>query len=136
VNVASPVVPQRATLPTGVDICAPALPSGAQILTPAALAFVAKLHRAFESRRQDLLTRRAARQREFDAGKFLDFIPETAQVRAEEWTIDAQPKDLLDRRVEITGPTESRLMISKSSSLPCLHTTTSTELSPWQSARV
>jgi len=68
VNVTS--APQRATPPAGIDICAPALPGGPQILTPTALDFVAKLHRAFELRRQNLLTRRAARQEEFDAGQF------------------------------------------------------------------
>ena len=70
----------------------------AQILTPAALSFVAELHRAFETRRQDMLTRRVMCQREFDAGKSPDFIPETAALRGKEWTIAPQPKDLLDRR--------------------------------------
>ncbi len=84
----------------------------AQVLTPAALSFVAKLHRAFESRRQDLLALRTARQREFDAGKFPDFIPETAPLRSKEWTIAQQPKDLLDRRVEITGPTDRKMVIN------------------------
>ena len=71
-------------LPAGVEIRAPALSGAARVLTPAALTFVTRLHRAFESRRQDLLARRAARQREFDAGKFPDFIPETAPLRARE----------------------------------------------------
>src|SRR5258706_6135067 len=84
----------------------------AQILTPAALSFVAELHRAFESRRQDMPARRAMRQREFDAGKSPDFIPETAALRAKEWTIAPQPKDLLDRRVEITGPTDRKMVIN------------------------
>ena len=61
----------------------------AQILTPQALDFVAKLHRAFESRRQELLARRAARQKEFDAGKLPDFLPETRQVRENDWKIAA-----------------------------------------------
>ena len=74
--------------------------------------FVAKLHRAFEPRRHELLARRAARQKEFDAGKVLDFIPETERVRAEEWTIGLQPEDLLDRRVEITGPTDRKMVIN------------------------
>src|SRR5260370_20988206 len=84
----------------------------AQILTPAALSFVAELHRAFESRRQNMLTRRAMRQREFDAGKSPDFIPETEALRAKEWTIAPQPQDLLDRRVEITGPTDRKMVIN------------------------
>src|SRR5213592_4021254 len=109
---ASSIAPLTATLPAGVEIRAPALSEAARVLTPAALSFVAKLHRAFESRRQDLLARRAARQREFDAGKFPDFIPETAPLRAKEWTIAPQPKDLLDRRVEITGPTDRKMVIN------------------------
>src|SRR3981189_3010989 len=84
----------------------------AQVLTPAALSFVAELHRAFESRRQDMLTRRAMRQREFDGGKSPDFIPETAALRAKEWTIAPEPKDLRDRRVEITGPTDRKMVIN------------------------
>src|SRR6267154_3177556 len=111
VNVASSIAPTR-TLPAGVDIRAPALSEAARVLTPAALSFVAKLHRAFEARRQDLLARRAARQSEFDAGKFPDFIQETAPLRAREWTIAPQPKDLLDRRVEITGPTDRKMVIN------------------------
>ncbi len=82
VNVASSIAPLTATLPAGVEIRAPALSEAARVLKPAALSFVAKLHRAFESRRQDLLVRRATRQREFDTGKFPDFIPETAPLRA------------------------------------------------------
>jgi malate synthase len=82
------------------------------ILTPAALAFLAKLHRSFESRRQALLAKRAARQKEFDAGKLPDFLPETAHIRAAEWTVAPQPKDMLDRRVEITGPTDRKMVIN------------------------
>src|ERR671930_2656237 len=84
----------------------------APILTQPALAFIAKLHREFESRRQEVLARRAARQKEFDAGKRPDFLPETASVRQAEWRIAAQPKDLLDRRVEITGPTDRKMVIN------------------------
>src|SRR5438874_10729917 len=84
----------------------------APILTQPALAFIAKLHRQFEPRRQELLARRAARQREFDAGKRPDFLPDTASVRQGEWRIAAQPQDLLDRRVEITGPTDRKMVIN------------------------
>src|SRR5205814_9945339 len=84
----------------------------APILTPPALAFIAKLHREFEPRRQELLARRAARQREFDARKRPDFLPDTATVRQGEWRIAAQPQDLLDRRVEITGPTDRKMVIN------------------------
>src|SRR4051812_36480430 len=84
----------------------------AQILTPQALDFVAKLHRTFEPRRQELLARRAARQKEFDGGKLPDFLPETRQVRENDWKVAAQPKDMLDRRVEITGPTDRKMVIN------------------------
>jgi malate synthase len=84
----------------------------AQILTPEAMAFVAKLHRTFELRRQALLARRAARQKEFDAGKLPDFLPETKSIRESEWKICDQPQDLLDRRVEITGPTDRKMVIN------------------------
>jgi malate synthase len=84
----------------------------AQILTPQALDFVAKLHREFETRRQELLERRAARQQEFDAGRRPDFLPETRQVREASWKVAAQPLDMLDRRVEITGPTDRKMVIN------------------------
>jgi len=84
----------------------------AAILSQPALAFIAKLHREFEPRRQALLARRAARQQEFDAGKRPDFLADTASVRQSEWRIAAQPKDLLDRRVEITGPTDRKMVIN------------------------
>jgi malate synthase len=99
-------------LPAGVRISAPISAAFAEILTPEALAFVAKLHREFEPRRQELLARRATRQKEFDAGKLPDFLPETKQVREGDWKVAAQPKDMLDRRVEITGPTDRKMVIN------------------------
>jgi len=84
----------------------------APILTQPALAFIAKLQREFEPRRQELLARRAARQKEFDAGKRPDFLAETAALRQGEWRIAAQPRDLLERRVEITGPTDRKMVIN------------------------
>src|SRR3954452_8517301 len=83
-----------------------------QILSEPALDFVAKLHRTFEPRRQELLARRAARQKEFDGGKLPDFLPETRQVRENDWKVAAQPKGMLDRRVEITGPTDRKMVIN------------------------
>ena len=100
------------TLPAGVEITGPITADYATILTPDALAFVAKLHRQFEARRQELLAGRAARQKEFDAGRLPDFLPETKSIRESEWTIAAQPPDLLDRRVEITGPTDRKMVIN------------------------
>jgi len=99
-------------LPAGVEITAPITAEYAPILTPEALAFVAKLHRQFEGHRQELLARRQLRQREFDAGKRPDFLPATRAVRESEWKIADQPPDLLDRRVEITGPTDRKMVIN------------------------
>jgi len=98
--------------PGGIEVHGRVPPEYAQILTPEAMAFVAKLHRAFEPRRQELLARRAARQKEFDAGKLPDFLPETKSIRESEWKICDQPKDMLDRRVEITGPTDRKMVIN------------------------
>jgi len=83
-----------------------------EILTPEALAFVAELHRKFGVRRKELLAARAVRQREFDAGKLPDFLPQTRQVRENEWRVAPQPKDMQDRRVEITGPTDRKMVIN------------------------
>jgi malate synthase len=83
-----------------------------EILTPQCLAFVAKLHRRFEPRRRDLMLAREGRQAEFDAGTLPGFIPETAAIRNSAWTVEAVPHDLQDRRVEITGPTDRKMVIS------------------------
>lgn len=112
VVIASPAAAKRENLPKGVEIRALALPEYASVVTPDALAFIAKLHRNFESRRQELLARRVLRQKEFDAGKLPDFLGETAGVRSSEWAIVPQPRDLLDRRVEITGPTDRKMVIN------------------------
>jgi malate synthase len=104
--------PATPALPAGIEITGQITPAFAEILTPEALAFVAKLHRAFEPRRQELLAKRAARQKEFDAGKLPDFLPETKAIRERDWTISPQPKDMLDRRVEITGPTDRKMVIN------------------------
>src|SRR4051812_7723764 len=83
-----------------------------QILSEPALEFIGKLHREFEPRRQELLARRAARQKEFDGGKRPDFLPDTKSIRESDWRIAAQPKDMVDRRVEITGPTDRKMVIN------------------------
>ena len=82
------------------------------ILTADALEFVASLVRDFSSRRDELLARRRERQRRFDSGERPDFLPETRTVRESAWTVAPLPKDLLDRRVEITGPVERKMMIN------------------------
>jgi malate synthase len=99
-------------LPQGVTVTGRITPEFAQILTPEALAFVVKLHRKFEPRRQELLARRAERQKQFDAGRLPDFLPETKQIRESDWQISPQPADMLDRRVEITGPTDRKMVIN------------------------
>src|ERR1044071_1828160 len=99
-------------LPNGVSISGRITPEFTQILTPEALELVAKLHRRFEPRREELLARRAARQKAFDAGAKPDFLEETRDVRVAEWKVASQPKDLLDRRVEITGPTDRKMVIN------------------------
>ena len=103
---------RNSALPGGIEIFGEITPRYAEILTSQALAFVAKLHRQFEGRRQHLLAARAARQREFDAGKLPDFLLETQRIRDSEWTVAPQPADLLDRRVEITGPTDRKMVIN------------------------
>ena len=96
----------------GIEVRAPLKAEHERILTAEALAFVAKLHRAFESRRQDLLAARAERARQLDAGEKPDFLPQTKQIRDGEWTIAPLPADLRCRRVEITGPVERKMVIN------------------------
>jgi malate synthase len=99
-------------LPPGVEIRAPSGPRYDEILTPPALEFVAKLARSFEDRRRELLARRGEVQRDIQAGRMPDFLPETAAVRAAGWTVASIPADLADRRVEITGPVERKMVIN------------------------
>ena len=96
----------------GIEIRGEMTPEFAEILTPEALAFIAGLQRAFNGRRLALLQRRAARQKEIDAGQMPDFLPETAEIRAAEWTVASIPDDLQDRRVEITGPVDRKMVIN------------------------
>jgi len=96
----------------GIEITGSVTPEYAQILTPQALDFVARLQRAFGARRNELLAARAARQREFDAGKRPDFLPETRAVREGDWTCAPYLADIADRRVEITGPVDRKMIIN------------------------
>jgi len=96
----------------GIELRGEMTPEFAEILTPEALAFIAGLQRAFNGRRLALLQRRAARQKEIDAGQMPDFLPETAEIRAAEWTVASIPDDLQDRRVEITGPVDRKMVIN------------------------
>ncbi|HET7282165.1 MAG TPA: malate synthase A, partial [Sphingomicrobium sp.] len=81
-------------------------------LTEAALDFLAELHERFDSRRRDLLEAREERQDRFDSGELPDFPAETQDIRDADWTVGAIPRDLLDRRVEITGPTNAKMLIN------------------------
>ena len=83
-----------------------------RVLTPAAIAFLEKLHRRFEARRLELLAARTARQARFDAGELPDFLAETKGVRDGCWEVDPVPPVLRDRRVEITGPVDRKMMIN------------------------
>ena len=98
--------------PDGVEIIGPVPAAYAEILTPPAIAFFARLARKFEARRQELMAQRVVRQAEFDAGKLPDFLPATKTVRDGDWTIGTVPADLQDRRVEITGPTDRKMVIN------------------------
>lgn len=100
------------TLPQGMEIKAEILPAYEDILTPEALALVARLHRAFEPRRQQLLAERAERVKRLDAGERPDFLPETRHIREGDWTIAPIPPALECRRVEITGPVEAKMVIN------------------------
>ncbi len=96
----------------GAEVAGPLSPDFSAILTPAALAFVAKLGRAFEGRREALLRRRTERQAQLDQGLRPAFPAETEAVRNGDWTIAAVPEELRDRRVEMTGPAERKMIIN------------------------
>jgi malate synthase len=83
-----------------------------EVLTPEAVTFLARLARAFEGRRREVLARRVAHQAAIDAGATLDFLPETREIRASDWTVAPIPSDLADRRVEITGPVDRKMIIN------------------------
>src|SRR5262249_30051269 len=83
-----------------------------RVLTPRAVAFVEDLTRRFRPRIDDLLARRRAAQLRFDQAARPDFLAETADVRRDTWTIAPVPQDLLDRRVEITGPVDRKMIIN------------------------
>ncbi len=87
--------------PDGVEIDAPLPPGGERILTAEALQLVADLQRQFGARRLELLARRRDRRAALAAGTPMDYLPETASVRADDWQVAPAPADLLDRRVEI-----------------------------------
>ncbi|MCP3754100.1 malate synthase A [Streptomyces sp. TBY4] len=101
-----------APAPSLAIVDAEPLPRQDEVLTDAALAFVAELHRRFAPRRAELLARRAARRAEIARTSTLDFLPDTAQVREGDWKVAPAPAALNDRRVEITGPTDRKMTIN------------------------
>ena len=104
----------RGSEPTagGVELTASAPPDCEEILSDEALAFVAKLTRAFGDRRDELLRHRGERQARLSVDPSLEFLPETRQIRESEWTVADIPADLRDRRVEITGPVDRKMIIN------------------------
>jgi malate synthase len=96
----------------GIEIKAPVHDGFDQVLTDEALAFVAELHTRFDDRRRELLERRAERRARFAQGEMLDFLPDTEEIREGDWQVAPPPPKLQNRRVEITGPTERKMVIN------------------------
>ena len=115
-SVTSPNVPsdelKGEMLKEGIQILGDVDEAFAEILTPDALRFVAGLQRAFDARRLELLTEREERQQRLDAGELPGFLPETASIRTGDWHVAPLPADLQDRRVEITGPVDRKMVIN------------------------
>ncbi len=99
-------------LPAGVTIEGVIKPGFEKVLSKEALAFLAGLHRQVDARRVELLAARVERQKKLDAGEKPDFLPETAKIRESDWTVAPLPKDILDRRVELTGPVDRKMIIN------------------------
>jgi malate synthase len=96
----------------GIEIAGRVTPEYAQILTPDAVAFAAKLQRTFGDRRAKLLARRAQRQADLDLGKLPEFLSETHQIRDGDWVCAPVGADIVDRRVEITGPVDRKMIVN------------------------
>ena len=97
---------------SGVEVRTPTVDRASEILSPEAIAFVVALHRKFNPTREALLAKRAERQATFDAGRLPDFLPETRTIREGSWRVAPVPQDLRDRRVEITGPVDRKMVIN------------------------
>jgi malate synthase len=103
---------QTVKLPEGIEVRGETISAAREILTPEALRFVAELARRFEPTRQALLARRVERQQEIVDGRLPHFLPETAAIREGDWKVAPIPDDLRDRRVEITGPVDRKMVIN------------------------
>ena len=106
------VAPRTFALPEDLQILAPVPVGSGEILTAEAMGFVADLARAFTSRVDELLSRRQEAQARYDAGERPDFLRETAELRKADWTVAGLPVDLMERRVEITGPVDRKMIIN------------------------
>lgn len=95
-----------------IQVTAPVSGAHKTVLTEEAITFLKKLSSEFEGRRQQLLALRRERQAKIDAGQLPDFLPETANIRNSEWKVASIPADLMDRRVEITGPVDRKMIIN------------------------
>jgi malate synthase len=100
------------TTPAGGDVTGPLRERYGEVLTPEALSFLAELHRTFDARRRELLARRKEREAELAAGGTLDFLEETKDIREGDWRVAEPAPGLVDRRVEITGPTDAKMTIN------------------------
>src|SRR6187397_1774990 len=98
--------------PDGIEVTGPTVPGIERVLTDDALTFLRDLQRQFGAVRLVLLHRRHERQAELDAGGGFDFLPGTQHIRDADWTVAPAPADFDDRRVEITGPAEPKMMIN------------------------
>ena len=96
----------------GIEVLGPIGPQYDEILTPEALRFVASLQRTFGARREELLARRVEAQKRIDSGVLPDFLPETEEIRKGDWKVAPIPPGLEDRRVEITGPVDRKMVIN------------------------
>jgi malate synthase len=110
---AATTTPREATHQSvDIDVRGPILPGHAEVLTPDALRLVAELHREFDARRHILLAARRERQARLDAGHLPDFLPDAESIRRANWRVAPLPADLQDRRVEITGPVDRKMVIN------------------------
>lgn len=99
-------------IPSGLSLSGKMEPYQEEILAGEALNFIMNLHRRFNAKRKFLLEKRQDRQRAFDAGVWPDFLPETKMIRETEWKVEPVPPDIQDRRVEITGPVNRKMVIN------------------------
>src|SRR6266851_10057698 len=102
----------KTELPQGIVVRGALRPGYEKVLTPVAVAFVAELERKFGPERRCLLARRADIQSRLDAGWKPDFLPETKAIREADWRVAPIPPDIQDRRIEITGPTDRKMVIN------------------------